>query len=434
MALQTKRFINSRKSCSCSMTGVWKAVSYMEGVVVIFHSPKACAHVARRMDLSSYYMAQAEKHEEKLPLAPLLSSQLEDKHSIFGGGDRLEECMSYAVKTYKPKCLVVASSCVAGVIGDDVLSLCEMAEDRFGIPVITVDSYGFLNGEYYQGYYGTAKELLKRFVKPLPKDENTVLLVGDAGGPWGDYAKEVTRLLAKFGLKVIGQFPGYQPVDQLRLIARAEYIVPLGRPGRVDQGLSQLAEYMAKEYGFKYAANKYPLGLTTTKKWLQAWGELLGQEELAQGICKDEEAQLRLAIAPLVSKTRGVKTVFPIGRYLTYFNPREVFEVMELLEMDLQGVIILNAYEKKDKEEMLEAVKSCSQVPIYEQGDPEAEKLLAGTELVLTTHELKLPGKKQVFIPMIPKVGTIGSIDFMKMLYRVVCSRIKNGGITYVRS
>ncbi len=416
------------------MTGVWKAVAYMEGVVVIFHSPKACAHVARRMDLSSYYMTQAELHEENLPLAPLLSSQLEDKHSIFGGGNRLEECIAYAVKTYKPKCLVVASSCVAGVIGDDVPSICEMAEARYEIPIITVDSYGFLNGEYYEGYYGTAKELLKRFVKPLPKEKDTVLLIGDAGGPWGDYAKEVTRLLEKFGLQVIGQSPGYQSVEVLTNLARVEYIVPLGRPGRVDQGLSQLADFMAQKYGFKYVPNKYPLGLTTTLEWIKAWGELLGQEQLAEKLCKEEENLLRTAVAPWLGKTKGVKTVFLIGRNLAYFNPKEIFEIINLLGLELQGVVILNAYTKADKEEMLQAIREAIPVKVYEQNNPETEALLQNTELVLTTHELKLPGKKQIFIPMIPKVGVIGSIALMKMLYRVVCSRIKNGGITYVRS
>lgn len=45
MAIKTKRFINNVKNCSCSMPGVWRAVAYCNGAVVIFHSPKACAHV-----------------------------------------------------------------------------------------------------------------------------------------------------------------------------------------------------------------------------------------------------------------------------------------------------------------------------------------------------------------------------------------------------
>ena len=65
MAIKTKRFIASRKSCSCSMPGVWRAVAYCEGVVVIFHSPRACAHVARSMDINAQYRAYAEGRREQ---------------------------------------------------------------------------------------------------------------------------------------------------------------------------------------------------------------------------------------------------------------------------------------------------------------------------------------------------------------------------------
>ena len=36
MAIKTKRFINNVKNCSCSMPGVWRAVAYCNGAVVIF--------------------------------------------------------------------------------------------------------------------------------------------------------------------------------------------------------------------------------------------------------------------------------------------------------------------------------------------------------------------------------------------------------------
>ena len=83
MAIKTKRFISSRKSCSCSMPGVWRAVAYCQGVVVIFHSPKACAHVARTMDINAHYRTIADGRKENIGSVPLLASQLEEKDSIF---------------------------------------------------------------------------------------------------------------------------------------------------------------------------------------------------------------------------------------------------------------------------------------------------------------------------------------------------------------
>ena len=189
MAIKTKRFISSRKSCSCSMPGVWRAVAYCQGVVVIFHSPKACAHVARTMDINAHYRTIADGRKENIGSVPLLASQLEEKDSIFGGVERLEACIAYAVQEYKPECLVIATSCVAGVIGDDVESVARRAEKLYNLPVLSLDCCGFLDGEYYQGYYGITELLVKRFMQPLPRKSGQVVLLGDNGGPWGHYAQ-----------------------------------------------------------------------------------------------------------------------------------------------------------------------------------------------------------------------------------------------------
>ena len=65
MAIKTKRMLSKTKSCSCSMPGVWRAAAYCSGAAVIFHSPRACAHVARSMDISAQYRALANGAAEK---------------------------------------------------------------------------------------------------------------------------------------------------------------------------------------------------------------------------------------------------------------------------------------------------------------------------------------------------------------------------------
>jgi nitrogenase molybdenum-iron protein alpha chain len=157
MAIKTKRMLSKTKSCSCSMPGVWRAAAYCSGAAVIFHSPRACAHVARSMDISAQYRALANGAAENLKSIPVVSSMLQEKHSIFGGADRLRACIEDVVNTYRPKCLIIANSCVAGVIGDDVEAVGKESEVKYGIPVLTVPCYGFLDGEYYQGYFAVAE-------------------------------------------------------------------------------------------------------------------------------------------------------------------------------------------------------------------------------------------------------------------------------------
>ena len=428
MAIKTKRFIASRKSCSCSMPGVWRAVAYCEGVVVIFHSPRACAHVARSMDINAQYRAYAEGRREQEGTVPLLSSQLEEKHSIFGGAERLEACLDYALQEYKPQCLVIANSCVAGVIGDDVEAVARKKEAQYGVPVLQLDCCGFLDGEYYQGYYGMSELLIKRFFKPAPKEAGSVFLVGDNGGPCGHYATEVTRLLQELQVKVIGQFPGYMPFKALPRATSAEAVIILGGRGQSHEGLSKIASLLKEGFGMPYL-DQYPVGWQRTQAWLVAVGKLLQREELAAKALLQEKQHFDAALAKYLPVTKGKRVVLCIGRLLKYFHPESVLETIRLLQMDLTGIILLDAYDKAEREKMLQALAPAVQTQIYSAAA--GEPLLEAADLVLTTHELQNESIKQIFLPMLPKVGTTGELEFMELIYRRLASRIK-GGLSYV--
>lgn len=428
MAIKTKRFIASRKSCSCSMPGVWRAVAYCTGCVVVFHSPRACAHVARTMDINAHYRTMSDGRQENLGSVPLLSSQLEEKHSIFGGADRLTECVAFAINQYHPQCLVLANSCVAGVIGDDVEAVARATEAQYGIPVLTVDCCGFLDGEYYQGYFEITEQLVDRFMQPAPKIPGTVVLLGDNGGPWGHYATEVTRLLNEMKLKVIGQFPGYMTFEDLSQIGTAEAAIILGGRGQVHQGLQKVAAKLQAKLGINYV-NVYPVGWANTKAWLRDIGRLMHREEGVEQVLEHEVYRLQKALDAMRHVTFGKKTVLCLGRQLLYYHPGAVLESIELLGLNLQGIVLLDAYQAKDREEMRQVVASLTKVPIYNA--QEGEVLLTQSDLVLTTHELQNKKIKQLFLPMLPKVGTMGELEFLQAITRLLQSRIK-GGVTYV--
>ena len=128
--LATKWLFTKNKSCSCTMPGVWRAVSFCDGCAVIFHSPLGCAHVATLMDLGAQYRIIGDHQNETMDAVPLISSNLQEKDSIFGGVEKLRGCIAHVMKTWQPKCLLIATSCVAGVIGDDVEQEAEDFSDR----------------------------------------------------------------------------------------------------------------------------------------------------------------------------------------------------------------------------------------------------------------------------------------------------------------
>ena len=79
---------------------------------------------------------------------------------------------------------------------------------------------------------------------------------------------------------------------------------------------------------------------------------------------------------------------------------------------------------------MKAALKAITTKPIYTNFN--GEELLKNAEVVLTTHELQDKNIKQIFLPMLPKVGTQGEMEFMQAIYRTLCSRHSGGGMIYV--
>ena len=429
MAVRTKRFIGKNKSCSCSMPGVWRAAAFCDGFAVIFHSPRACAHVARSMDINAHYRSIAAGYGEYLAAVPLVSSQLKEKHSIFGGAERLKQCIRWVVEKYNPQCIVIANSCVAGVIGDDVESVGIEAEMEFNLPVITVNTYGFLDGEYYEGYFEVAKKMMLRFCNPQKFEKGTALLLGDNGGPWGSYAREVTRLLNELNIKVIGQFPGYTAFNDLPYITRAQACIVLGGRGQTHIGLTKLAQIFKDKYNMDYLPGKYPVGWTETKDWIKGIGDLFNCREEAAALILKENLRLNKTVEKFLPVTEGIKTVICIGRWLMYFNPAWIIQIAERIKLSVIGIVLLPGYNEQEKNLMLEAVQKCCNIPVYENLSDEG--LMEQVQLILTTHELQGTNVKQIFLPMLPTVGTTGEMEFIQLIYRTLCSKNRYGGIVY---
>lgn len=66
------------------------------------------------------------------------STDLQERDVIFGGEKKLEEAIDEIVKTYLPKVKFVYSTCIVGIIGDDIEAVCKKAEAKYSIRVIPI--------------------------------------------------------------------------------------------------------------------------------------------------------------------------------------------------------------------------------------------------------------------------------------------------------
>ena len=433
MGIEVKRVGVRRTNCSCSMPGVWRALSFVRGALVVFHSPRPCAHIAHGMDVSSFHRLTAAGTPVRLSPVPLLTSGLGESEAIFGGEDRLRECIRFAAEKYRPQAVFIANSCVSGVIGDDTKAIAEEMEAELGIPVMAVSAHGFLDGEYYAGYLDAARALVDRFMQPAERKAGTVALLGDCGGMHGEYVKELRRLLALLDLKVTAQFPSYLALDEMQAVPEAELIILLGR--RMDDEkqaqLAALAEHMHERFGTPYLADVYAVGAEETKTWLRRVGAFCHREEAAERAIALEEASFSAVVEKARTDLAGRRCGLAIGRDLTWFQPEIILRLLNKAGVALSGIVLLDCFMPARREVMEEALRCLTDVPIYYEGDAAADEMLHAADFVLTTHELVDAKLRQLFLALLPSVGWSMERRLLDDMRQILHRHESRGGLIY---
>ena len=87
---------------------------------------------------------------------------------IFGGEKKLSNAIDELVGLYHPPVIFVYSTCIVGIIGDDLEAVCNTASQNHNIPVLPVKSEGF-KGNKSDGYKA-ACDALKKLIKIPPKE------------------------------------------------------------------------------------------------------------------------------------------------------------------------------------------------------------------------------------------------------------------------
>lgn len=432
MGTEAKRVVMRRTNCSCSMPGVWRALSFVRGALVIFHSPRPCTHIAHGMDVGSFHRLRAAGTKVRLSPVPLLTSSLSDAEAIFGGEDRLRECIRFAAEKYQPQAIFIANSCVSGVIGDDTCAVAEEMEQEIGLPVSAVSAHGFLDGEYYAGYLDAARVLVDRIMKPAERRAGSVVLLGDCGGIHGEYVKELCRLLGLLSLRVAGQFPSYLALSEMDVVPAAELLIVLGRRSDEKQALLvDLARHIHERFGTPYLADVYAVGSEETKEWLRAVGRLCGRErEAEEAICAEEAAFQRAVdeVRPTLAERR---VTFAIGRDLDWFQPKIVMRLLKKVGIELAGVVLLASFLPGRRKVMEEEVACLTDASIAHEGSREAEELFKAADFVLTTHELTDARLRQIFLALMPSVGWSMEKKLLHDMVHIVCRHESRGGLIY---
>lgn len=327
--------------------------------------------------------------------------------------------------------MLIASSCVAGVIGDDVDWVSAEAEQKYGIPVLSMPFSGFLGGDYGDGYEQTANTIMKRFFRRQAHVPRRVVLLGDQMGPMGQYAREVTRLLRKFGLDVRYQFPGYVPFHAWQEIPSAEFSVLLGFSGN-SRAMENMAKHLEESFGVRSLGAVFPVGWQEAKDWIEQVACLTGQEARGKAILAEEDTEIARQTAIFQKQTAGKTAAIVTGRSPKWYHPAETAATLTRLGVRISALILLGNLSPDDKELLTASFHRVSDAPVLDEAD--GAPVMEAADLLLVSNEIYGTKTKQLFLPMVPLAGTAGEIAMMRAIAHLVCRYGAKGGIAYVEA
>jgi nitrogenase molybdenum-cofactor synthesis protein NifE len=237
-------------------------------------------------------------------------TDMREEDVVFGGAAKLAAALDRLIPDYSPQAAFVYSTCVAGVIGDDVEGTCARAEERHGIPVIAVKSEGF-RGTKKHGYRAACDALMRLVgtAEPRRTAAPTINILGEfniAGEAW-----IIRRYYERMGVGVSCVMTGDGRVDEIRRSHGADLNVV-----QCSGSMTALAEAMREKYGIPYIRVSF-FGIEDTAEALYAVARAFprnpGVMDEAKALVGEELAALLPELAQIRAGLEGKKAAIYVG-------------------------------------------------------------------------------------------------------------------------
>jgi nitrogenase molybdenum-cofactor synthesis protein NifE len=301
----------SRGGESCAFDGAMIVLQPIADTAHIVHGPIACCGNSweGRGTLSS----RGGLHKTGF------TTDMGEIDIVYGAEEKLHNAIVRTHRAFSPKAIFVHSTCVSGLIGEDIDAVCKKAEAGLGVRVIPVNAPGFV-GPKNLGNRIAGEVLLEHVIgtgEPPVETHYDINLIGEyniAGDLW-----LVEPLLAKAGIRILARITGDSTFEEITWAHRAKLNVVV-----CSRALINVAREMERKYGIPFVEVSF-FGSTETAKAIRLIGGTLqktedrsqksdGQnlKEAVEGIVKSEEKRLKEALKPY-RHLRGKKAVLYTG-------------------------------------------------------------------------------------------------------------------------
>jgi len=383
----------------------------------VVHGPIGCA--AYTWDIRGALSSGPQLHRHSF------STDLQEMDVIYGGEKKLEAALFELINFHKPKAAFIYSTCIVGLIGDDVSAVCKRVAAQTGIPVLGVHSEGF-KGTKKDGYKAACEAIghLVGTGDTADIGSHSINILGEfnlAGEAWiiRDYYR-------RMGIEVVSTLTGDARVDDIRRAHGAKLNLV-----QCSGSMTYLAKLMERDYGIPYKRVSY-FGIEDVSAALYEAAKFFKDDptilQRTQKLVREEVAQIYPELQRYRQKLAGKRAAVYVGGAFKAFS---LIRILRMLGMET-SVVGSQTGDKEDYRQLqaicdpgtiivddsnpLELAKFCLEkdVDLFIGGvkeRPIAYKL--GIGFCDHNHERKEP-----------LAGYIGMLNFAKEVYASVASPV----------
>lgn len=254
------------------------------------------------------------------------STDLQEKDVIFGGEKKLGAALRELIARHNPKAAFVYSTCIVGIIGDDMEAVCREVEAECSIPVIPVKSEGF-KGNKRAGYQAACDALFRLIgngdIGDIPKYSLNIL--GDfnlAGEIW-----MIREYYERMGIHVVANITGDGRVADIQRAHGAALNVV-----QCSGSTMQLANMMEEKYGIPSIRVSY-FGIEDMAEALYDIARFFkdpAMMERTKKIVEEEVKKLAVALEPYRKVLSGKKAAIYVGGSFKAFSLVKAFRLIDM--------------------------------------------------------------------------------------------------------
>lgn len=338
----TKQLSPGAAAGGCAFDGAKIALQPIVDVAHLVHGPIAC-------EGNSWDNRHSASSGSQLYRTGF-TTDINELDVIYGGEKRLFKSIREILDKYDPPAIFVYQTCVTALIGDDIEAVCKRATEKFGKPVIPVNSPGFAGPKNLGNKLG-GEAILDHVIgsrEPAHTTPYDINIIGEynlSGELW-----QVKPLLDALGVRVLSCISGDGRYDEVASSHRAKVNMMV-----CSKSMINIATRMEQRWGIPYFEGSF-YGISDMSDTLRSIARLLVRQgapadliDRTEALVEVEEARAWRRIDAYRARLTGKRVLLITGGVKSW----SVVSALQEAGMEVVGTSVKKST-KEDKEKIKE--------------------------------------------------------------------------------